>query len=328
MTGTTWTRRLIVRGFTLVVMCTVIAGLATPAMAHTARAASSTAKAALGADCRGAAMLAAHDRELSGAGSSLARGGSGFVREPDHGLAEEVPARARGRGGRDFRATVPVWFHVVHDGPIANLTQDQIDAQIGVLNETFAGREGGYNTGFRFELVGVTRSDNGEWLRHGFGDSTEREMKRALHRGGRDTLNIYSTEASFYLGWAYFPNLSDSRLYLDGIVVDWESMLGTSTRYAGQYDLGKTTTHEAGHWINLYHTFQGGCNRYGDYVEDTPSQRIATFGCPEGQDSCAEPGLDPIHNYMDYSFDSCYNQFTRGQALRMQDAWLFFRAGG
>jgi hypothetical protein len=310
---------------TLAVLTALFAGLATPASAHSAAA---SEKAARGADCRGAAMLAAHDRELSAAGSSLARGGSGdFVREPDHGLAEEVPASARGRGGRDFRATVPVWFHVVHDGPIANLTQEQIDAQIRVLNTTYAGREGGYDTGFRFRLVGVTRTDNGEWLRHGFGDNTEREMKRALHRGGRETLNIYSTEASFYLGWAYFPNLSDSRLYLDGIVVDWESMLGTSDRYAGQYDLGKTTTHEAGHWINLYHTFQGGCNRWGDYVEDTPPQRIATFGCPEGQDSCAEPGLDPIHNYMDYSFDACYNQFTKGQARRMQDAWLFFRAG-
>ena len=132
-------------------------------------------------------------------------------------------------------------------------------------------------------------------------------MKRALHQGGREALNIYSTYAAGYLGWAYFPNLSDSRLYLDGIIVDWESMPGTSTRYAGAYDLGKTATHEAGHWLNLYHVFQGGCNNYGDYVEDTPPQVIATRGCPEGQDSCSEPGVDSIHNYMDYSFDSCYS---------------------
>jgi hypothetical protein len=317
----TWSRRLPARLLALAMLTTVLVGLVvTPAAAHSAPVSGSSA------DCRGAAMLASRERAAFGTSSSAARGASAFVREPDHGLAEEVPASAKGKGGRDFRATVPVWFHVVHDGPIANLTQEQIDAQIGVLNETFAGREGGYNTGFRFRLAGVTRTDNGEWLRHGFGDNTEREMKRALHRGGRETLNIYSTEASFYLGWAYFPNLSDSRLYLDGIVVDWESMLGTSTTYAGRYDLGKTTTHEAGHWINLYHTFQGGCNRWGDYVEDTPPQSIATNGCPEGQDSCREPGLDPIHNYMDYSYDACYNQFTRGQARRMQDAWLFFRA--
>ena len=104
-------------------------------------------------------------------------------------------------------------------------------------------------------------------------------------------------------------------------------MPGTSTRYAGAYDLGKTATHEAGHWLNLYHVFQGGCNNYGDYVEDTPPQVIATRGCPEGQDRAGhEPGVDSIHNYMDYSFDSCYYEFSSDQGDRMQEAWLHFRA--
>ena len=248
--------------------------------------------------------------------SSIARGSE--LREPvTSETAPEVPANARGKGGPGFRATVPVWFHVVHDGARANLTQKQIDAQIAVMNAGYSGREGGYDTGFRFKLVGVTRTDNAEWLSHGFGDKAERDMKSALRRGGWDTLNIYSTEASAYLGWAYFAGLPESRQYLDGLVVDWESMPGTSTEYAGQYDLGKTATHEAGHWFNLYHVFQGGCNNWGDYVADTPPQVIATFGCPAGQDSCREPGVDSIHNYMDYSFDSCYTQFTKGQAERM-----------
>jgi hypothetical protein len=54
--------------------------------------------------------------------------------------------------------------------------------------------------------------------------------------------------------------------------------------------------------------------------------RVPTARCPIGKDTCSEPGLDPIHNYMDYSDDPCYNQFTQGQALRAQDAWLEWRA--
>ena len=262
-------------------------------------------------------------------GASAARGANGVTREPDLGASEEVPASAKGKGGKNFRVTVPTWFHVVHDGSTAKLTNTQLQAQLQALNMGFGGFEGGYDTGFRFKLAGVTYTDNAAWLNHGYGDKTERDMKKALHRGGRDTLNVYFTNAAnLYLGWAYFPNLTDSRLYLDGTVVHWESVPGASDEFAGAYDLGKTLTHEAGHWINLHHVFNGGCNNWGDYVEDTPPQRIATFRCPEGQDSCNEPGIDSIHNYMDYSFDSCYNQFTKGQAARMQDAWLHFRANG
>ena len=102
-------------------------------------------------------------------------------------------------------------------------------------------------------------------------------------------------------------------------------MPGASPTFAGRYDLGGTLVHEAGHWFNLEHTFFGGCNAKGDFVDDTPPMRVPTRGCPEGKDTCAEPGLDLIHNYMDYSDDVCYTEFTAGQVARMQDAWLFFR---
>jgi hypothetical protein len=264
---------------------------------------------------------------MLGSASSAARGAEG--REPSlNQVAAEVPARAKGKGGKGFGATVPVYFHVVTpDGVTGNVTLNQIKAEIRAMNAGFSGAEGGVDTGFRFSLAGVDRTVNADWYFAGPTTSGERAMKKALKQGGAESLNYYSTTAGAYLGWAYFPNIvENSTSYLDGIVVDWESMPGTSTRYAGQYDLGKTGTHEAGHWINLHHTFNGGCNNWGDYVDDTPAQSIATFGCPEGQDSCREPGLDPIHNYMDYSFDSCYNQFTAGQAARMQDAWLHWRA--
>ena len=117
-----------------------------------------------------------------------------------------------------------------------------------------------------------------------------------------------------------------AQAYLDGIVFSWETVPGASTTFAGQYDLGETLTHEAGHWLNLEHTFFGGCNKTGDFVDDTPAQKSPTSGCPAGKDTCKAPGLDPIHNYMDYSYDTCYTEFTAGQVQRMRDAWLLYRA--
>ncbi len=311
-----------VRGYLVAVsMLAVVTGFSvSPAYGHSTPA----AVEARSVDCSAFSPLA---QLTSGAGVDAARGGD--AREPaSTEAAVEIPASAKGKGGPGFKATVPVWFHVLHDGVEGNLSFEQVTAQVNVLNTTFGGGEGGYDSGFRFKLAGVTRTDNAEWFRHGYGDKAERDMKKALHRGGWETLNLYSTQASAYLGWAYFPGLPESRQYLDGIVVDWESMPGTSTRYAGRYDQGETATHEAGHWLNLYHVFQGGCNNWGDYVADTPPQLIATNGCPVGQDSCSEPGIDSIHNYMDYSYDTCYYEFSAGQAARMQDAWLYFRAKG
>jgi hypothetical protein len=255
------------------------------------------------------------------------RGGDG--REPDLGqVHEDLPATAKGKAGRNFRVTVPVYFHVVTDGATGALTDEQIAAQMNVLNNTFAGGEGGATSGLSFQLAGVTYTDNVDWFNAKPAGTHEHAMKRALHQGGPNALNFYSTTAAAYLGWAYLPEIvtKPGQAYLDGVVIDWESLPGTSTRYAGQYDQGETATHEAGHWLNLEHTFEGGCNAKGDFVDDTPAQKVPTRGCPVGKDTCSEPGLDPIHNYMDYSYDSCYTEFTPGQVQRMRDAWLYYRA--
>ena len=241
-----------------------------------------------------------------------------------------LPLGVDGQADENFEAVVPVAFHVITDGTTGALTDEQIDAQMTVLNLAYAGFYGAdaYDTGFRFELVSVTRTDNATWFNARAGGDAERDMKKTLHEGGFETLNIYTNLAGGYLGYAYYPGLPDSRQYLDGVVLHWATVPGASTQFAGRYDLGQTLSHELGHWFALEHTFQGACNAKGDSVEDTPAMAVPTTGCPEGKDTCPkEPGLDPIENFMDYSYDACYEEFTEGQADRAQDAWKFFRAG-
>jgi hypothetical protein len=276
-------------------------------------------------------MSTADTRVFGGSvtGGNAIAGRGGVVREPDLSQTHaDMPASAKGKAGPNFRATIPVYFHVVTDGAIGAVTDAQIKDQIAVLNNTYAAGEGGAATGFSFRLAGITRTDNALWFYSNPGGTGEHSMKQALKQGGDNALNWYSTTAGDYLGWAYLPDITTKpgQLYLDGVVVDWESMLGTSATYAGRYDQGETGTHEVGHWLNLEHTFYGGCAAKGDFVEDTPAEKTATSGCPAGKDTCKAPGLDPIHNYMDYSYDSCYTEFTAGQVQRMRDAWLLYRA--
>jgi pregnancy-associated plasma protein-A len=258
--------------------------------------------------------------------TTAAVGRDGQAREPDLGQPHrELPKSAKGRAPATFAVTVPVYFHVITDGALGNLTARQIDAQIAVLNKTFGGREGGSRTGFAFALAGVTRTDDAVWFASRSGGA-EHAMKRALKQAGDGALNVYSTSGGALLGWAYLPEITDTaQAYLDGIVISWETVPGASATYAGRFDLGETLTHEAGHWLNLEHTFFGGCNKGGDFVDDTPAQKTPTSGCPVGKDTCPAPGLDPVHNYMDYSFDTCYTEFSAGQTQRMRDSWLLYR---
>lgn len=224
--------------------------------------------------------------------------------------------------------TIPVWVHVINIGPgfengdVSNkVIRDQIDA----LNETYAGERGGANTGFGFELAGVDRTTNSDWFYMGYNSQAETRAKAALRRGGPETLNIYTVDGGPYLGWATFPKSYASQPLQDGVVIDFRSMPGGPYE---NFSLGFTATHESGHWLGLYHTFQNGCSTNGDYVDDTPAERYPARGCPIGIDTCTSdkyPGIDPVQNYMDYSDDPCYNQFTEDQTTRMQAAWVTYR---
>ncbi len=221
---------------------------------------------------------------------------------------------------RRVDATIPVYFHIIQNtSGQGAITQSQLDAQIAELNEDYAGGESGSaaDTGFSFTLAGSDTYTNNTW----FSGGGQNAMRSQTRIGGADALNVWTLNFS-YLGIATFPWDYASQPQLDGIRVLWTTLPGGSET---NYNEGKTATHEAGHWFGLYHTFQGGCAAPGDEVSDTPAQASPTSGCPTGRDSCSGGGVDPIHNYMDYSYDSCYDQFTPGQSVRMDDNWIAYR---
>jgi len=209
--------------------------------------------------------------------------------------------------------TIPVWVHVINRGSgIANgdVPQSQIQAQIDVLNAAYAG------TPFSFRLDGVTRTTDAAWYTMSPGSTAEQQAKAALRTGSAGTLNLYTANpGGGLLGWATFPWNVASAPQSDGVVVLFSSLPGGS---AVPYDEGDTGTHEVGHWLGLYHTFQGGCRGSGDQVADTPAERSAAYGCPTGRNSCRrQAGLDPITNFMDYTDDACMNTFSLDQSDRM-----------
>lgn len=228
--------------------------------------------------------------------------------------------RAAGRDplAQAAAATIPVYWHTITDaagngGP----TSQQISDQIAVLNAAYA------PSGFSFSLMSVDSSANNSWYTC-TGGTCESQMKNALRQGGANALNIYSNNmGGGLLGWATFPWNYAGAPSMDGVVILTASLPGGS---AAPYDLGDTATHEVGHWMGLYHTFQGGCRNPGDSVSDTPAERSSAFGCPTGRDSCRfKKGKDPITNFMDYTDDACMNEFSGGQASRMSQMFLQYR---
>ena len=288
-------------------------------------------------DAGAAGPVASASMVASGGPADCSEAGSAARVKPGakaHEPAQDPNAAAYGRIKSqplmpDGSVTIPTVFHMVQPASKPSSRTDAewtalVEAQVKVLNDSFSGATGGADSPFRFDLQDVEFVKNDAWYTVTPG-KTERDMKRALHEGDSETLNVYAADiGGGLLGWAYFPQgYNNGRGYIDGVVMLDESMPGGT---AGKYALGDTLTHEVGHWMALHHTFNAGCSASNDFVTDTAKEAIPQFNCPTGADTCTAPGEDPIHNFMDYSQDSCMYLFTPGQVQRMNDAWLDFRA--
>ena len=222
----------------------------------------------------------------------------------------------RGRRARGS-LTINVYYHVIISATgEGNVSDTMLRDQITVLNASFSGATGGARTPYSFALAAVDRTVNSAWFSAGPGSAAEAQMKAALHRGGAADLNFYTNDGGGYLGWATFPFWYAGNPSDDGIVCLYSSLPGGT---AVPYNEGDTATHEVGHWLGLFHTFQGGCSSKNDFVADTPAARKPNFRCPVGIDSCGgKPGIDQIENFMDYTDDFCMYLFTSGQSVRME----------
>ncbi|THY09576.1 hypothetical protein D6D03_00367 [Aureobasidium pullulans] len=223
---------------------------------------------------------------------------------------------------------VDVAFHVITTAAKeGTISQKMVDDQFAALNTAYA------PTNIQFKRVATTYTTNDAWAVGAGSDATA--LKTALRNGTYATLNVYflTDLAGSILGTCSLPSnigpgTPDPSTYIgDGCMIQANTMPGGNIYGFNQ---GKTTVHEVGHWMGLLHTFEGySCSGNGDFVADTPMQSTSTDGCPSkpAKDSCPQNvGVDPTHNYMDYSDDACYTNFTPGQTKRMAGMWAAYRA--
>ena len=234
----------------------------------------------------------------------------------------------------DGTLEIPVQVNVLYKTTAENVSNAQIQSQIDVLNQDFAGTNSDYNeTPGMFQGVrsgdikirfiwnsstGVARKSTKKkfW-------SSNDDMKRAS-RGGIDakspatTLNIWVCNlGSSLLGYAYYPGTAP--LSVDGVVIHCNAFGKGSYPLYSVYNQGRTATHEVGHYFNLKHIW-GESTCGNDLVADTPQHNTSNGGCPTfpHYSTCTGTPVEMTMNYMDYTYDDCMYMFTQGQAVRMQ----------
>ena len=246
---------------------------------------------------------------------------------------EELTAVFIKNGASSFRAgediIIPVWVNVLYNSNAENISALQINSQIKVLNEDFGGTNNDSrlvpalfapvkagDTKIKFQLAGISRKQTTitEWPLN--------NAMKSVQRGGIDAtspathLNLWCCNLGpVYLGYAQFPG---GNIATDGVVID-DNAFGSKGTAADPYGMGRTATHEVGHWLNLRHIW-GDRPCGNDYVDDTPVAEGYNGGCPAfpkyGSCSAIVPMM--TMNYMDYTYDACMYMFTAGQNLRMQ----------
>lgn len=245
--------------------------------------------------------------------------------------------------------TIPVVFHVLYRKNIENITDYQIQSQIKVLNADFSGTNTDRTnipTQFKSILSGDTKIRFKLAEVDPYGNSTTGIIRKKTKvkdfdiytndinysaRGGSDAwpsayyLNIWVGEiGAGTLGYAQFPNGNPAT---DGVVLRYTIVGKKAMLNPDNYSLGRTATHEVGHWLGLKHIWgdgsmiQNGCD-LDDGIADTPNAATSGSGCVFVNE-CGS--LNMNNNFMDYGFDNCLNAFTKGQANKMQS--LFYNGG-
>ena len=233
------------------------------------------------------------------------------------------------------KVVIPVVVNVLYNTTAGNISDAQIQSQIDVLNKDYTATNPDFsstptefagvaaNVGITFELVKINRKST---TKTSWGT---RDAMKKTKQGGLDpttpstTLNMWAcTIGGGILGYAQFPG---GALATDGVVID-SNYFGLSSAASYPYNLGRTASHEVGHWMNLRHIW-GDASCGDDLVSDTPVHKTSNFGVPTYPyvSTCLPAHNEMTMNYMDYTDDRGMYMFTNGQKARMT---ALFVSGG